>query len=151
MSEKDLLPTRSNKPTTAMRSILLSLLLILISTLPSTYYLYNYPSLHSCAWPNPSAPFRLLALADPQIEGDKKQKSWRGRIDIWGNDRYLRHVHRSALRLILPEATHEVVLGDLFGSQWIPEEEFQSRVHRYGKIIFRDVTSPCLPPFVCGG
>jgi hypothetical protein len=125
-----------------MRSILLSLLLILISTLPSTYYLYNYPSLHSCAWPNPSAPFRLLALADPQIEGDKKQKSWRGRIDIWGNDRYLRHVHRSALRLILPEATHEVVLGDLFGSQWIPEEEFQSRVHRFGKIIFRDVRPP---------
>src|SRR5271156_5165584 len=70
---------------TTMPSVLVSLLVILVSTLPSTYYLYNYPSFHSCAWPNPAAPFRLLALADPQIEGDKKQKSWRGRIDIWGN------------------------------------------------------------------
>jgi hypothetical protein len=62
-----------------------------------------------------------------------------GRIDIWGNDRYLRHVHRSSLQQILPEATHEVVLGDLFGSQWIEDDEFESRVHRYKEIIFKDV------------
>jgi hypothetical protein len=61
-----------------MPSPFLSLLFILITTIPSTYYLYNHPRLHACAWPDPSAPFRLLALADPQIEGDKKQKSWRG-------------------------------------------------------------------------
>jgi len=65
-----------------------------------------------------------------------------GRIDLWGNDRYLRHIHRSCLQQILPEATHEVVLGDLFGSQWISDEEFVSRVHRYSDIIFRDVCSP---------
>ena len=62
-----------------------------------------------------------------------------GRIDIWGNDRYLRHVHNSVLGQVEPEATHEVVLGDLFGSQWIPDEEFLQRVHRYKDIIFRDV------------
>ena len=62
-----------------------------------------------------------------------------GRIDIWGNDRYLRHVHRESLRQILPEATHEVVLGDLFGSQWIKDDEFLSRVKRYEDIIFKDV------------
>ena len=61
-----------------MPSPFLSLLFILITTIPSTYYLYNHPRLHACSWPDPSAPFRLLALADPQIEGDKKQKSWRG-------------------------------------------------------------------------
>ena len=122
-----------------MPSPLQYLLLILLTTLPSTYYIYHYPRLHSCSWPNPSAPFRLLALADPQIEGDKKQKSWRGRIDIWGNDRYLRHIHRSVLRQVRPEATHEVVLGDLFGSQWIKDDEFLSRVRRYRDIIFKDV------------
>lgn len=64
-----------------------------------------------------------------------------GRIDIWGNDRYLRHVHRSSLQQILPQATHEVILGDLFGSQWIKDDEFLSRVHRYKDIIFKDVIS----------
>jgi hypothetical protein len=76
-----------------MPSPLLSLLFILITTIPSTYYLYNHPRIHGCAWPDPSAPFRLLALADPQIEGDKKQKSWRGiyALEVPDNrpDRYL--------------------------------------------------------------
>jgi hypothetical protein len=73
-----------------MPSLLQSLLLILLTTIPSTYYIYNYPRIHGCAWPDPSAPFRLLALADPQIEGDKKQKSWRGTqpsfvlVSVWG-------------------------------------------------------------------
>jgi len=65
-----------------------------------------------------------------------------GRIDLWGNDRYLAHVHRSMILQIKPEATHEVVLGDLFGSQWIKDEEFASRVHRYKNIIFKDVQKP---------
>ena len=37
-------------------------------------------------------------------------------------------MHNSVLGQVLPEATHEVVLGDLFGSQWIPDEEFLQRV-----------------------
>jgi hypothetical protein len=57
---------------------ILYFLVILFTTVPSTYYLYHYPRIHACAWPNPSAPFRLLAFADPQIEGEKKRKSWRG-------------------------------------------------------------------------
>jgi hypothetical protein len=74
-----------------------------------------------------------------------------GRIDIWGNDRYLRHVHNRVLRGVKPEATHEVVLGDLFGSQWIPDDEFLHRVHRYKDIIFKDVRSPYIgiPLLVC--
>ena len=47
---------------------------------------------------------------------------------------------------IEPEATHEVVLGDLFGSQWIKDDEFASRVNRYKNIIFKDVAPPQLPP-----
>ena len=72
-----------------------------------------------------------------------------GRIDIWGNDRYLRHVHNSVLGQVLPEATHEVVLGDLFGSQWIPDDEFLQRVHRYKDIIFKDVPISRSSLFLC--
>jgi hypothetical protein len=47
-----------------------------------------------------------------------------------------------------PQATHEVVLGDLFGSQWIKDDEFANRVTRYKNIIFKDVhpqdpATPC--------
>ena len=70
------------RPLRAMPSPLLYLLLILLTTLPSTYYIYNYPTLHNCAWPDSSAPFRLLAIGDPQIEGDKKQRSWRGTLSL---------------------------------------------------------------------
>ena len=45
------------------------------------------------------------------------------------------------MQQILPQATHEVVLGDLFGSQWIKDDEFLSRVHRYKEVIFKDVNS----------
>jgi len=31
------------------------------------------------------------------------------------------------------------VLGDLFGSQWIKDDEFLSRVRRYRDIVFKDV------------
>jgi len=65
-----------------MASPFIYLLLILFTTIPSTYYIYNYPRIHGCEWPNPDAPFRLLALADPQIEGDKKKKSWRGKLKL---------------------------------------------------------------------
>lgn len=50
-------------------------------------------------------------------------------------------MHNRVLRGVKPEATHEVVLGDLFGSQWIPDDEFLHRVHRYKDIIFKDVRS----------
>jgi len=43
------------------------------------------------------------------------------------------------LEQVVPQATHEVVLGDLFGSQWIKDDEFLARVRRYKDIIFKDV------------
>ncbi|KAH9862369.1 hypothetical protein J1614_011023 [Plenodomus biglobosus] len=52
-------------------------LLILPIALIGTTWLYLYPILHSCAFPipppthpTPLAPFRLLSLGDPQLEGD---------------------------------------------------------------------------------
>ncbi|KAL9613486.1 MAG: hypothetical protein Q9167_001982 [Letrouitia subvulpina] len=53
------------------------LLLLLVSlSLILTVYLYTYPIVHGCGFSQPSkssneaAPFRLLALGDPQLEGD---------------------------------------------------------------------------------
>src|SRR2546423_5592360 len=75
----------------------LLLTLLCLAAVLSTVYLYLYPAVHSCAFPTPSsaypasttddsglirpvhresvndgdeAPFRLLVLADPQLEGD---------------------------------------------------------------------------------
>lgn len=132
------------------------------------------------------APFRLLALGDPQLEGDtsipnyyaessfphlqsfyshlvsrsddhpsfrssKKQafhdlvdfffddipntfESVRKRIDLWGNDFYLAHMYRTLNWWTVP--THTTVLGDLVGSQWICDAEFEWRAWRYWNRAF---------------
>ena len=143
-------------------------------------YLYLYPILHNCGFPKAesaeaacylgdtprpykppvTAPFRLLALADPQLEGDTSlpppDAPWfpslarrnlagvatddvprllqaaRKRLDLWGNDRYLRHVYRSVSWWTDP--THTVALGDLLGSQWISDEEFGRRSRRLWRV-----------------
>ena len=174
-------------------------------------YLYLYPVFHQCAFPSPEndattayvntlrehtlfnthdaskvAPFRLLALGDPQLEGDssipdpeaatfpnfgkfwkdallldgtrhsplqrlrhslhdmidfylddipKALEVWRKRVDHIGNDYYLGHIYRTLHWWTKP--THVVVLGDLVGSQWIDDEEFESRGRRFWKRVFR--------------
>ena len=127
------------------------------------------------------APFRLLALGDPQLEGDSSllnstngyfpsvAKLWsdlsytnsykeglsivfrhlwnivagdipwilhtcRKTVDLWGNDYYLAHIYRTLHRSLKP--THVTVLGDLLGSQWISDEEFQRRGWRYWNRVF---------------
>lgn len=133
------------------------------------------------------APFRLLAIGDPQLEGDtsipnyyaessfphlksfythlvsrsddhptfrssKKQafhdlvdfyfddipntfESVRKRIDLWGNDLYLGHMYRTLNWWTVP--THTTVLGDLVGSQWISDTEFERRSWLYWNRAFR--------------
>ena len=136
--------------------------------------------------------FRLLVLADPQLEGDTSlpfpefelvpriRKHWSAinqaitdvsstpglpllhadvlsnittglwtllnediprslsatqkRIDLLGNDFYLAHIYRTLFWWTKP--THTTVLGDLLGSQWIPDEEFASRSDRYWNRVF---------------
>lgn len=172
----------------------------------STCYLYLYPSFHACTFPpqftlgssyldlfkhaagfvppygHIDAPFRLLALGDPQLEGDSSLlgrehgyapsisslwsavkhadttpnrvrlvvrhlkdflvadvpsilKSYRKRLDLLGNDYYLAHIYRLLHRSLRP--THITVLGDLLGSQWISDEEFERRGWRYWHRVFR--------------
>lgn len=183
-------------------TILVPLSLVLSS------YLYLYPVFHGCAFPSPEsdattayintfrqhtffkahdasevAPFRLLALGDPQLEGDssipdpeaatfpnlskfwghafgtkesylqrlrqslhdlidlylddipKALEVWRKRIDHVGNDYYLGHIYRTLQWWTKP--THVTVLGDLVGSQWIDDDEFESRGLRFWKRVFK--------------
>lgn len=178
-----------------------------------TIYLYLYPFFQGCAfpiesgdqkqafeltkkvhWPYASgnaevpgemAPFRLLSLGDPQLEGDtsiiteylglfpnaKKLyqrvtfqtphwcfrdrvrcvvhdiidiifedipyllMSWRKRFDLWGNDFYLAHIYRTVHWWSNP--THVTVLGDLLGSQWIEDDEFERRGKRFWNRAFK--------------
>jgi hypothetical protein len=58
----------SMRPTTI--PLLLFALLTPLALLSTTWLYLLYPYLHSCAFPDPTAPFRLLALGDPQLEGD---------------------------------------------------------------------------------
>ena len=173
-------------------------------------YLYLYPVFHLCAFPAPEdtpnsaflntlrqhtlsshnaskiAPFRLLALGDPQIEGEssipdaeaatfpnfsnfwqdallldgtkhnplqrlrhslhdlidfylddipKALEVYRKRLDHIGNDYYLGHIYRTLHWWTDP--THVTVLGDLVGSQWIDDAEFEHRGWRYWNRVVR--------------
>ena len=62
-------------------------------------------------------------------------KAWLKRIDLVGNDLYLAHVYRTMYWYTRP--THVTVLGDLLGSQWISDDEFQRRGNRFWKTVFR--------------
>ncbi|PHH93058.1 hypothetical protein CDD83_1760 [Cordyceps sp. RAO-2017] len=179
-----------------------------------TVYLYLYPFFNRCAFPVESrdaeeafaktkslhwpfadsktdhvldelAPFRLLALGDPQLEGDTSVpiaylgvlphlkslaqrltfqiehpffrdrvrmilhdiidlfledipnifESLRKRFDLFGNDFYLAHIYRTLHWWSRP--THVSVLGDLLGSQWIEDPEFEQRGRRFWERTFR--------------
>jgi hypothetical protein len=200
-------------PPNVSMSLYHSLRIILTILLPLsivwTVYLYLYPVFNGCAFPSQNgssltafantirqhygsfvepdalAPFRLLTLADPQLEGDSSlpdpedafipslRRHWdrvlsapsikdvasitqhalkdiatedipnalqatRKRIDLFGNDYYLAHIYRTLHWWSKP--THVTVLGDLIGSQWVTDEEFEWRGWRYWNRVFRHGT-----------
>ncbi|PWY73766.1 hypothetical protein BO94DRAFT_538809 [Aspergillus sclerotioniger CBS 115572] len=142
------------------------------------------PSLSSAS-PSDSPIFRLLVLADPQLEGDSSLpkpheqlparlsnyyadlrsslrtkppsatlstlrsvlrslvhddvprafRAARKRLDLLGNDYYLAHIYRTLHWWSVP--THVTVLGDLIGSQWVSEGEFEARGERFWERVFR--------------
>lgn len=65
----------------------------------------------------------------------KLVQGYRKRLDLWGNDLYLAHIYRSVSWWSQP--THIVVLGDLLGSQWISEDEFNRRTIRFWGTVFK--------------
>ena len=62
-------------------------------------------------------------------------RAWRKRLDLFGNDYYLAHIYRAVTRHSAP--THVAVLGDLLGSQWIDDAEFERRARRFWGRVFR--------------
>ncbi|KAL1976609.1 hypothetical protein VTN31DRAFT_2891 [Thermomyces dupontii] len=59
----------------------------------------------------------------------------RKRLDLLGNDFYLAHIYRTLGWWSRP--THVAVLGDLIGSQWVTDAEFERRGWRYWHRVFR--------------
>lgn len=53
----------------------------------------------------------------------------RKQIDLFGNDFYLAHIYRTLNWWTKP--SHITVLGDLIGSQWVKDDEFDRRGWRY--------------------
>ena len=149
---------------------------------PLAGFLSSSSSSSSAAPGATNAPFRLLVLGDPQLEGDSSLPSssdgyfpslrtlvralraassgweviegfrcavrdlvwfdvprliysYRKRLDLLGNDYYLAHIYRTVHWFTKP--THVAVLGDLLGSQWVSDEEFERRGWRYWKRVFK--------------
>lgn len=70
-----------------------------------------------------------------QDDVPKLFRSSRKRLDLLGNDYYLAHIYRTLHWWTQP--THVTVLGDLLGSQWISDAEFQRRSWRFWHRVFR--------------
>ncbi|KAG0235044.1 hypothetical protein BGW41_000936 [Actinomortierella wolfii] len=110
----------------------------------ATTLLYNYARL-SCRWKWPASTsdasfVRMVVMADPQMEGDAKIRRLgkRAIVDLAFNDAYMRHIYRSTMAPSWVDGskpTHVSVLGDLFSSQWIDDEEFGVRLKRYQSIF----------------
>ena len=71
------------------------------------------------------------------MEGTSKvaREGFIGEVDLAFNDLYTRHVFQTAQRLQAP--THTIVLGDVFSSEFIDEEEFVNRTRRFRDIFVR--------------
>jgi len=61
---------------------------------------------------------------------------YRKRLDLLGNDFYLAHIYRTLHWTLFP--THVAVLGDLIGSQWVSDEEFERRGARFWQRVFQN-------------
>lgn len=120
-----------------MRSLLKTAgILILVAAAAFNAFIYNYHRFQPdvCDWQDDAAAIKLLAFGDPQIRGAQPDDTWRTKIDIMGNDYYLGHVYRMLVPSLKPQ--HVAVMGDLFSSQWITNEQFHERLDRYTQRIF---------------
>ncbi|WBW75278.1 GPI-remodelling mannose-ethanolamine phosphate phosphodiesterase Ted1 [Schizosaccharomyces osmophilus] len=79
--------------------------------------------------------FTIMGVADPQIEGNHKIEAngfFKGTLDVFGNDLYLRHLVQINKFWGKPEAM--VLLGDLVSFQNLDVDEFKIRVERLKRI-----------------
>lgn len=82
---------------------------------------------------------QMILLGDPQMEGDWriKREGLKGEYNIAFNDRFFKHIVSNIAYYLRPSLVF--VLGDLFSSQYINDDEFISRTTRY-----RNIFSPLL-------
>ncbi|CDK27227.1 unnamed protein product [Kuraishia capsulata CBS 1993] len=80
------------------------------------------------------ADIRLLAIGDPQINGNWPSTKYIKRLDNYGNDYYLGHIYQVMKRRLQP--SHVAVMGDLFSSQWISDSEYYNRTRRFITRLF---------------
>ncbi|KAF2075824.1 hypothetical protein CYY_002858 [Polysphondylium violaceum] len=82
---------------------------------------------------------QMILLGDPQMEGDWriKREGLKGEYNIAFNDRFFKHIVDNIAYYLQPSLVF--VLGDLFSSQYINDDEFLVRTNRY-----RNIFSPLL-------
>lgn len=77
---------------------------------------------------------RMMAVGDPQINGNWPSTPYLKRLDNYGNDYYLRHIYHLMKNRLNP--SHVAMMGDLFSSQWIGDSEFYNRTMRITDRIY---------------
>lgn len=135
-----------------LKPFLLKLMIFLsVTSMSLGLYIYHYYWFNSdCNWAHKDSVIKLMAFGDPQIRTAGANASFRTKVDIMGNDRYLAHVYKVMTSTFNP--SHIAVMGDLFSSQWITDSDFYERSKRYSEIIFRPDIIPQETQFfnICG-
>lgn len=80
------------------------------------------------------ADIRLMAVGDPQINGNWPSTPYLKRLDNYGNDYYLHHIYKLMKGRLGP--SHVALMGDLVSSQWIGDSEFFNRTRRMAQRIY---------------
>ncbi|KAI9654558.1 MAG: hypothetical protein M1829_000914 [Trizodia sp. TS-e1964] len=78
--------------------------------------------------------FKEGLLSILKVDFPRTLTAYRKRLDLIGNDLYLAHIYRTLYWWTSP--THTTVLGDLLGSQWIDDLEFEKRGNRFWQRVF---------------
>ncbi|KAG2391842.1 hypothetical protein C9374_013327 [Naegleria lovaniensis] len=108
-------------------------LLVTLSVVYMATYMVFSPL--SCHWStSKSATSRRIALiADPQMEGDTKvyHQGQYGLLNNYFNDYYFTLIFQNVHYFLQPDTIY--MLGDLFSSQHVSNEEFDVRVERYNR------------------
>ncbi|KAG0684642.1 hypothetical protein C6P40_001640 [Pichia californica] len=84
---------------------------------------------------------RMMAVGDPQLNGNWPNTPLFKKIDNFGNDYYLRHVYQVMKKRLDPNFVS--MMGDLVSSQWIGDSEFYNRTRRIIQRSFPRPESQC--------
>lgn len=84
---------------------------------------------------------RMMAVGDPQLNGNWPITPYIKMLDNYGNDYYLRHVYKVMKNRLDPQFV--AMMGDLVSSQWIGDSEFYNRTRRIIQRSFPRPESQC--------